>query len=476
MKRIDIYLFSALLLCSCTDVLIPHPTPLVSEIQEYSCEFPINELLYKTDPVTKNIYVESWATVNDSYYVPYMQCISPEGRLKWDNWIKMTSYEGRPFINLNIFDVTSDGHVINIFSARKEGSKEMVPYITKISPDGKEEWGKNGIMFYELNPYATGTEFSPTEGMVAADNKGGAWVVACNSLDQLVVRRVSSIGEMSEPIIFTNGEKRFIRRPQLLVNDRNELFMIVQLANQKGGGGTQTILEGHVDVIKISEDGRVLSQNVLMSERKFYPGLRAEINQDSKGGAYVMLRSGVSSAHQYVYHFNSEGIPDTPEADIRPAGYRGVIGSQTVVCPGTDQLVVLTIEKINNKCSLSANSVDLDGKVLWGDQGVTLLNCPDDAMLSTSIFKAMVLKDTSVYLSFLYQPIGKYDLLYGMTMYPDGTTSEPEAVLEIDRIISSGGTSDCEFALIDGCLRHIWYNRADQRFMGYLQNIEQRQR
>ncbi|MBQ0024763.1 MAG: hypothetical protein KBT00_03430, partial [Bacteroidales bacterium] len=178
---------------------------MISEIKEYSCEFPINELLYKTDPVTKNIYVESWATVNDSYYAPFMQCISPEGKLKWDNWKIMTSYGGRPFINLNIFDVTSDGHVINIFSARKEGSKEMVPYITKISPDGKEEWGKNGIMFYELNPYATGTEFSPTEGMVAADNKGGAWIAACNSLDELVVRRVSSNGEMSEPIIFTNG-------------------------------------------------------------------------------------------------------------------------------------------------------------------------------------------------------------------------------------------------------------------------------
>lgn len=472
MKRIVIFLFSALLLCACNEVIVPDPIPLFSEIQEYPCEFSINELLYKTDPVTKNTYVESWATVNDSYYVPYMQCVSPEGKLKWDNWKIMTSYEGRPFINLNIFDVTSDGHVINIFSARKEGSKEMVPYITKISPDGKEEWGANGKMFYELNPYATGPEFSPTEGMVAADNEGGAWVAACNSLDELVVRRVSAGGEMSEPIIFTNGDKRFIRRPQLLVNDRNELFMIVQLANQKGGGGTQTVLEGHVDVIKISEDGRVLSRNVLMSERKFYPGLRAEINPDGKGGAYVMLRSGVSSTHQYVYHFNSDGVPDTPEADVRPDGYRGVIASQTVVYPDTGQLVVLTIEKINNKCSLSANSVDLDGNVLWGDQGVTLLNCPDNAMLSTSIFKALVLKDKFVYLSFLYQPIGQYDLLCGMTMYPDGTVSEPEVVLEVDRIISSSGTSDCEYMLIDGNLRHIWYNRAEQCFRAYLQELE----
>ena len=69
MKRINICLLSALLLCSCTDVLIPTPTPLISEIQSYSCEFPINELLYKADPVTKNIYVESWATVNDSHLV-----------------------------------------------------------------------------------------------------------------------------------------------------------------------------------------------------------------------------------------------------------------------------------------------------------------------------------------------------------------------------------------------------------------------
>ena len=472
MKRIEIYLFSILMLCACNDVLVPVPTPLFSEIQEYPCEFPINELLYKTDPVTKNIYVESWATVNDDYYVPYMQCLSPEGSLKWNNWKKMTSLGGRPFINLNIFDVTSDGHVINIYSARKEGSKEMAPYITKISPDGKEEWGENGKLFYDLNPYATGSEFSPTEGMVAADNKGGAWIAACNSLDQLVVRRVSSDGEMSEPIIFTNGDKRFIRRPQLIVNDRNELFLLVQLANQKGGGGTQIILEGHVDVIKISEDGRVLSQNVLMSERKFYPGLRAEIKQDSKGGAYVMLRSGISSAHQYVYHFNSEGIPDTPEADIRQSGYKGVIGSQAVVNPDTGQLIVLTVEKINNKCSLSANSVDLEGNILWGEQGVTLLDCPDDTMLSTSIFKVLVLKDKSVYISLLCQPIGKYDCLCGMTLYPDGTKSEPETVLEIDKIISSGGTSDCEYMLIDGCLRHIWYNRADKCFRGYLQELE----
>lgn len=460
------------MLCACSDVLVPVPTPLFSEIQEYPCEFPINELLYKTDPVTKNIYVESWATVNDDYYVPYMQCLSPEGGLKWSSWKKMTSLGGRPFINLNIFDVTSDGHIINIYSARKEGSKEMVPYITKISHDGKEEWGENGKLFYDLNPYPTGPEFSPTEGMVAADNKGGAWIAACNSLDQLVVRRVSSDGEMSEPIIFTNGDKRFIRRPQLIVNDRNELFLLVQLANQKGGGGTQVILEGHVDVIKISEDGRVLSQNVLMSERKFYPGLRAEIKQDSKGGAYVMLRSGISSAHQYVYHFNSEGIPDTPEADIRQSGYKGVIGSQAVVNPDTGQLIVLTVEKINNKCSLSANSVDLEGNILWGEQGVTLLDCPDDTMLSTSIFKVLVLKDKSVYISFLRQPIGKYDCLCGMTLYPDGTKSEPETVLEIDKIISSSGTSDCDYMLVDGCLRHIWYNRADKCFMGYLQELE----
>ena len=185
-----------------------------------------------------------------------------------------------------------------------------------------------------------------------------------------------------------------------------------------------------------------------------------------------MLRSGISTAHQYVYHFNSEGVPDTPEADIRPDGYRGVIGSQTVVCPGTDQLIVLTIEKINNKCSLSANSVDLKGNVLWGDQGVALLNCPDDAMLSTSIFKALVLENNSVYLSFLYQPLGKYDLLCGMRMYPDGTVSEPEVVMEVDRTISSSGTSDCKYMLVDGCLRHIWYNRAEECFKGYLQEIE----
>lgn len=55
---------------------------------------------------------------------------------------------------------------------------------------------------------------------------------------------------------------------------------------------------------------------------------------------------------------------------------------------------------------------------------------------------------------------------------PDGTTSEPESVLEIDRTISSGGTSDCEFVLIDGFLRHIWYNRADQGFRGYLQKSD----
>ena len=472
MKRIHIYLFSILLLWACDDVLAPVPTPLFSEIEDYPSGFPINELLYKTDPVTKNTYVESWAMVNDEYYAPYMQCISADGRLKWDRWQKMTSLGGRPFINLNIFDVTSDGHVINIFSARREDAKEMVPYITKISPDGKHEWGENGKLFYELNPYVTGPEFSPTEGMVAADNNGGAWVAACNSLDQLVVRRVSSSGEMSNPIVFTNGDKRFIRRPQLLVNDKNELFIIVQLANQKGGGGTQTILEGHVDVIKISEDGRVLSQNVLMSERKFYPGLRAEINHDGKGGAYVMLRTGVSSTHQYVYHFNSDGIPDTPEADIRPAGYRGVIGSQTVVNPDTGQLIVLTVEKINNKCSLSANSVDLEGKVLWGDQGLALLDCPDDAMLSTSIFKALVLKDKSVYLSFLYQPIGKYDVLCGMTLDPDGKVSDMEKVLEIDKAISAGGTSDCKYMLVDGSLRHIWYNKAGQYFRSYLQKVE----
>ena len=472
MKHIDILILSTLLLCSCSDALVPVPTPLISEIQDYPCEFPINELLYKTDPVTKNIYVESWATVNDAYYIPYMQCLSPDGKLKWDSWKKMTSLEARPFINLNIFDVTSDGHVINIYSARKEGSKEMAPYITKISPDGKEEWGKNGKLFYDLKPYPTGPEFSPTEGMVAADNAGGAWVAACNSLDELVVRRVSSSGEMSEPIIITNGDKRFIRRPQLLVNDKNELFIVVQLADQKGGGGTQTILQGHVDVIKISEDGRVLSQNVLMSERKFYPGLRAEINQDGKGGAYVMLRTGVSIAHQYVYHFNSDGIPDTQEADIRPAGYRGTIGARTVVCPGTGRLMVLTIEKINNRCSLTANSVDLEGKVLWGDEGVTLLDCPDDAMLSTSILKALVLKDDSVYLSFLYQPRGKYDLLCWMTVSPDGIRSEPEVVLELDKIISSSGTTDCEYMLIDGCLRHIWYNKEETGFKGYLQKVE----
>ena len=134
-------------------------------------------------------------------------------------------------------------------------------------------------------------------------------------------------------------------------------------------------------------------------------------------------------------------------------------------------MIVLTIEKINNKCTLSANAVDLEGNVLWGDQGVMLLECPDNAMLSTSIFKALVLNDNSVYISFVYQPIGKYDLLCGMKLYPDGTKSEPEAVLEIDRVISSAGTSDCEYMLIDGRLRHIWYNRAEQCFRGYLQKI-----
>ncbi|MBQ0025389.1 MAG: hypothetical protein KBT00_06690, partial [Bacteroidales bacterium] len=335
MKKILIAIFFTVVLVSCTKtVTVPgtgdvnEPEPVVSRLDEYATPFRVYDMLYKTDARTKTTFIESWDSEKVSgqeSYIGCYQCFDADGNAKWIDWIHVSWLPSEQYINTTVFDITSDGHIIDCFNVKDVETGAQLPYIQKITSDGHHSWGQhgNGILFYTFKQdleHQWENPVPPCEGYVAADHNGGAWVAAGNSADSIVVARVDGNGNISRMLKFdsngTLGKKTYVSRPQMMVGSDDGLFLLMQYADIEG-----TMYNGYYDVLKISNDGRLLQRRTLMPEKSFTNGILGQISPDGKGGAFVLFKASDGfTLHLYMEHFDKDGNVDFNEIDLNPKG------------------------------------------------------------------------------------------------------------------------------------------------------------
>lgn len=444
-----------------------------NKIYIISDNFDANALLYKTDVANKCTYIESWAQINEDSYVPFMQCVDANGKAKWGNWLQITSHEVIGWVSTTVFDITTEGNVIDIYSAKGDSGDIMHPYITMIRPDGSFAWGENGKMFYDFGEYANNT---PCEGYVAADNVGGAWIAACCAGPMMAVARVNSEGDMvTDPLLLDTvgsaGAKSNIRNPQMFVNSNNELLMIVQYAEPAGGGLGEPKINGYIDVIKISADGQIQSREQLMSEKTYSSGFRPKVVEDALGGAYVICQVEENAiAKVYAYHFDTNGKTNGfGEVDMLPEGSStGFLHVLATLDKISNKLVCVFTDSYAMEAYTLLQTIDQTGSKGFEGKGKQLTMAPKGSFL-LDMAKLVTTDDSRILMTFVNKSTAtdSESNLYKAWIDIKKGEAQVEKEIKVDMPLLNDGDADSEDAITDGILRHIWVEPGSSKIYGY---------
>lgn len=465
-------LLSCALFCliSCTKTtLIPdpqtesEPIPVESRFKVYTNSFKMYDMLYKTDAYTGNTFVETGrqeVISGQKSYTGYYQCFAADGTQKWNEWIPITKLPSEQFCNKTVFDITSEGAVIDCFNVKDLETGAQIPYIQKMTPEGEFPWGRDGKPFYT---FVQDLEYDvdPCEGFVAADHYGGAWVAAGNAMDSIVVARVDKDGNIGTIIGFdsegTLGRRTYVSHPQMMVRDNDELYLLLQYSDMVG-----SLDIGYYDIVRISSQGKILSRETLMPERFFSRGIYAHICPDRRGGAYVIFKASDDFVlHLFMEHFNSFGKIDFPEIDLNP---KGPAGSTLSVCaavePQSGKCVTVFMDDSSMRTYLYAQVVDINGNLLLGEAGdPKLLFKTDDGtfLRNTSGFKLFHYQgDNRMHLYYVLEQSHRDPVLKTCTISVDGRISDERDVVEMDTPMLSDGYEDSVDAVSGRTARFWW--------------------
>lgn len=487
MKKIFLAIPLTIMLVSCVKTeIVPcsgsekEPEPVVSRLDEYTLPFRAYDMLCKTDVRTKTTVIESWESEiisgQESYTGRY-QCFDAHGKAKWADWVYITRLPSEQYVNTTVFDITSNGDIIDCYNVKDVNTGAQLPYIQKITPDGKRSWGRdgNGILFYAFwqdLEHQLENPVPPCEGYVAADHNGGAWVAAGNSADSIVVARIDGSGNISRMIKFDSngslGKKTYVFRPQMIVGDSDELYLLLQYADISG-----TMYKGYSDIVKISEDGRLLNRKTLIPEKSFTRGHYSQICPDGEGGAFVMHKASDGfSQHLYMEHFDKDGNVDFNEIDLNPKGSIGNrLSAQSVIDPATGNCCVVYMDDSSICTFLFVQMVSPDGKVLLGKNGEPFLAMetkPEDFLVHTYGFNLLHNPaDNRLHLYYALKRNHCVPEIKTQTISSTGEMSESRDVVELYIDSLADGYEDGTNAPTDGKFRFWWLKPNSKKIYGY---------
>lgn len=487
MKKIFYAISFAAVLVSCTKtVIVPgsgeekEPEPVASRLDEYSTPFRVYDMLCKTDVRTKTTAVEIWNSETISgqeSYIGYYQCFDVDGKAKWADWVPVTKLPSEQYVNTTVFDITSDGSIIDCYNVKDVRTGAQLPYVQKITPDGQRAWGAdgNGLLFYTFEQdldHQMEYPVPPCEGYVAADHNGGAWVAAGNSADSIVVAKVDGRGTISRMIKFDSngslGKKTYVSRPQMIVGDNDELFLLLQYADIEG-----TMYKGYYDIVKISNEGELLQRQTLMPEKSFTRGLYGQICPDGKGGAFVMFKASDGfTLHLYMEHFDKDGKVDFNEIDLNPKGSAGSrLAALSALDPVTGNCCVVYMDDSSVRSYLYAQFVSPDGKILLGENGdpkLELETRTGDFLAHNCGFKLIHNPaDGSMHLYYAINKLHCVREIKTHTLSATGEMSDARDVVELYVDPLADGYEDGTDAVVDGNFRFWWLKSNSKKIYSY---------
>ena len=145
MKKIFFAISLTAVLVSCTKMeIIPgsgtekEPEPVVSRLDEYATSFRVYDMLCKTDVRSKTTVIESWDSEiisGQESYTGCYQCFDADGKAKWADWVHVTRLPSEQYINTTVFDITSDGGIMDCYNVKDVKTGAQLPYVQKITSD-----------------------------------------------------------------------------------------------------------------------------------------------------------------------------------------------------------------------------------------------------------------------------------------------------------------------------------------------------
>lgn len=233
----------------------PKPTPLTECWEVYDQNFDGLNFAHKFDTNTNCIYVSKCAMTtiggDNMNYVPFIQKISADGKTMWTKWCQIQTQKGTDVIYYPDFDITSDSQTIHLYSVPSEdGDGTYEARINKVSANGQLVWGEKGIKFCDFTQKA----LTPTDGNVVADENGGAWVAASNNLRELVVRHVDKDGNLGVAVTIDAATRAIVNHPRMLLNPDGGVMLVAQRSDIIPHY-TFEAYESDFDLFTITDDG-----------------------------------------------------------------------------------------------------------------------------------------------------------------------------------------------------------------------------
>lgn len=485
------------------------PVPALSELKVYTKDFIVREFSVKESVAQKKVYVEAYSSAIDREkgYNPYMLCLDKNGKVLW-GWTGLSKRISSSSTNWTMFDVTSDGGVIECYNAVTDSTvihdeygdyKTAVhnPFVTKLDSDGQHVWGsapEYDIPLYEF----TGDfiSYSPIGSYTVSDNAGGAWVAAWSEpkeddiiakkvCNQMVFVHLDKDGKrISTPYVLNNAsgtfeQRSFVNRAQMYTDNDNNLYAIVLYQTIVGATSY-----GYYDLVGLASDGTFRGQELLMSDRSILGEIRARITKDGKGGAYITM-AAVNEADEcnrlWMYHVAADGSIDAKDIDLTPEYCTASIKTGHAIDPQTGNIAVITMDSYppgsrDAKEYLYYMVLDSKGNKIVSDNGrpIVLRHGDDRNDLDDNDFKVIYRPETGkIFISYIYEGYMMFPQMKMLQADFKGNVSEEITLFNLDRHYYSNIDEESQtYDFIDGNLLYFFRPNTDKKettdFYGYV--------
>ncbi len=315
----------------------------------------------------------SWFSTETGSYNVRLQRLDSNGNMMWaDNGIVVSDQPQDSWITDYDLAVDPSGYALITFSDIRTGQSNPVAY--RVSPDGVEMWGPNGILLANDNNF----DPSPKICSTTAGNTIVAWQSLPDSGDSLVkLQKISPEGDLlwGSGIVLSESGVDYTA-PFLMQAEGDYMYLIWH----KETGSFPAPNRG-LYVQKLDVDGNFMwtSDVEVYAPVVSGPVVYLKMCRDDSGGiVFSWYRSiDISEFHCYVQHMNADGTLTMPANGVQASTSTARLHMYPAPAflSQTQEIVLFFSEQDLNQImrGMYAQKFNLQGNRLWGEEGIQLI-------------------------------------------------------------------------------------------------------
>jgi len=385
----------------------------------------------KVVPLADNGFFVSWFNNNPNDppphgYDTYLQRLDADGYEQFmHDGIQIAKLTNSSTEDYGL-DIDTQGNALLAFLDTRESSNQQVT-VTKVSPNGDQLWGPNGIQLTAGAPNAH-------QPKVAGTTDGGvvvAWTAYGPTYSFIVLQKFDANGkpQWASNTLVNNGMILSENKADYMVSDlhASDNGSVIVSFSRDTGFRTNRYLYAN----KISASGQLLwgAKHVhVWDGGSLQLGNYPSFVPDGNGGAVFSWYSSSPSLQSFVQHINADGteafqhngVPvSTNASQIR-------VSPSAAYNPQTMDIFV-SWEEENSQQSMSgvyAQRVDATGTRQWGDSGLVIVPLQNNN--NAEIFERTVQIGDGAFVFWVDQQVTQAGTIQGIRLNNDGTDYCPQ--------------------------------------------------